>query len=150
MKPSHVNILTGYSGWAFYCAVISVFGLTGYYADLLRPHVPDWIFVSIMIAPIVIILFIQWGEAPSRLVAAAHIFAASWFFALAAGMEFGILQGYNPRGSTFYRIFAHLGWIFAWAAIYRRAHSRVKDAEFAAPHEEGSGGAPHRNRESVK
>ncbi len=144
MRTSHFNFLswlTGYSGWAFYCALISVFGLTGYYADLLRPHVPDWVGVGLLIAPIVIILFIQWHEAPNRLVAAAHIFAASWFMALALGMEIGILLGYEPRGSGFYRILAHLGWTFAWAGVYRRARARAQEAEIGAPLN-GDPGAP--------
>ena len=131
-RSSHFNFLTwltGYSGWAFYCALVSVFGLTGYYADLLRPHVPDWVGVGLLIAPVVVIVFIQWGEAPVRLVAAAHIFAASWFMALALGMEVGILLGYEPRGTGLYRILAHLGWACAWAGIYRRARAHMREAE---------------------
>ena len=125
--------LVGYSGWAFYCALISVFGLTGYYADLLRPHVPDWVGVGLLILPLIIIVFIQWGEAPGRLVAAAHIFAASWFMALAVGMEVGLLLGYAPSGSVLYRVLAHLGWTFAWAGIYRRARTHAQAAELGTP-----------------
>jgi hypothetical protein len=122
--------LTGYSGWAFYCALISVFGLTGYYSDVLRGHVPDWIGVGLLIAPIVVIVFVQWGEAPDRVVAIAHFTAALWFMILAIGMEVGHLFGYDPKGSVFYRILAHLGWTFAWAGIYRRARlSRQKIVE---------------------
>ena len=129
MRSWGLNVLTwltGYSGWAFYCALISVLGLTGYYADLFRPHVPDWVGLGVLVAPLIIIVFIQWGEAPDRVVAAAHISAASWFMALALGMEVGILLGYEPRGAVFYRVVAHLGWTCAWAGIYRRAraHSR--------------------------
>lgn len=124
-----VTWLTGYSAWAFYCALMSVFGLTGYYADLLRPHVPDWVGVGLLMLPMGIIVFIQWGEAPGRLVAAAHIFAASWFMALAIGMEIGILLGYAPNGTTLYRILAHLGWACAWAGIYRRARAHTLGAE---------------------
>ncbi len=135
MSSSHFNFLSGllgYSGWAFFCALISVFGLTGYYADLLRPHVPDWVGVGLLIVPLVVIVFIQWGEAPGRLVGATHIFAASWFMALALGMETGILLGYAPRGSTLYRVLAHLGWTFAWAGIYRRARAHTHEAELGA------------------
>jgi hypothetical protein len=132
MRSSHFNLLSwlvGYSGWSFYCALVSLFGLTGYYADLLRPHVPDWLGVGLLIAPMVIILFIQWGEAPDRIVVIAHTFAASWFMALALGMEVGILLGHEPRGSGFYRLLAHLGWACAWAGIYRRARARAQEAE---------------------
>ena len=136
MRSSHFRVLIwlgGHSAWSFYCALISIFGLTGYYADLLRPLVPDWIGVGLLIAPMVIILFIQWGEAPDRIVAAAHILAASCFMALALGMEAGILMGHEPTGSVFYRILAHLGWACAWAGIYRRARARALEAERAAP-----------------
>jgi len=124
MRSSHFDFatwLTGYSGWAIYCALISVFGVTGYYSDLLRPLVPDWVGVGVLIAPIVIILFVQWGEFPDRVVAACHIIAASWFMILALGMELGHLIDYQPQGSGFFRILAHLGWTFAWAGIFRRA-----------------------------
>jgi hypothetical protein len=128
-----VSWLTGYSGWAFYCALVSVFGLTGYYADLLRPHVPHWVGVGLLIAPLVVVVFIQWGEAPDRLVAGAHIIAAAWFMALALGMEVGILLGYEPRGAGLYRVLAHLGWTCAWAGIYRRARARMHASELIAP-----------------
>jgi hypothetical protein len=140
MRSSQFNFLTwlvGYSAWSFYCALISIFGLTGYYADLLRPHVPDWLGVGLLIAPIIIIVFIQWGEAPDRLVVAAHTLAASWFMALALGMEVGILLGHEPNGSAFYRILAHLGWAFAWAGIFRRARARAREAEKPAPPNSG-------------
>ncbi len=139
MKPSEFNFvtwLTGYSAWAFYCAVVSLFGLTAYYADLLRRLVPDSIGVGLLIAPIVMVVFIQYGEAPNRFVAAAHIVAASWFMALALGMEVGHWLGYSPRGTLFYRVLAHLGWTFAWLGIYRRARalSRQKEQPYD-PHE---------------
>jgi hypothetical protein len=127
MRESHFNFqtwLTGYSGWSFYCAVISVFGIAGYYSDLLRPHVPDGLAVGLLIAPVVIILFIQWGELPGRVVAASHIVAASWFMILALGMEAGHFLGYQPNGSGLYRVLAHVGWTFAWAGIYRRARQK--------------------------
>jgi len=128
MTSSHFNLfacLTGYSGWAFYCALISVFGLTGYYADFLHGLVPDWVGVALLIAPVLIIIFIQWGEAPARVVAASHIIAASWFMILAIGMEIGILLGHEPKGSDFFRILAHFGWTFAWAKIYRQARQTL-------------------------
>jgi hypothetical protein len=126
MKSSRFDFstwLTGYSGWSFYCALISLFGITGYYSDLLRQRVPDWVAVGLFMAPILIILFIQWGEAPNRVVVASHIIAASLFMTLALGMEIGHFLGYQPEGSGFYRILAHLGWTFAWAGIYRRARA---------------------------
>jgi len=118
--------LTGYSGWSLYCALISLFGITGYYSDLLRQRVPAWMAVALFTAPIMIILFIQWGEASDRVVAIAHIVAAMLFMILAIGMEVGTLVGYTPRGTLFYRILAHLGWTFAWAGIYRRARACSK------------------------
>jgi len=124
MRSSNFDIqtwLTSYSGWAFYCALISVFGVTGYYSDLLRPLVQDWVGVGVLIAPIVIILFVHWGEFPDRVVATCHIIAASWFMILALAMELGHLLDYQPQGSGFYRILAHLGWTSAWAGIFRRA-----------------------------
>jgi hypothetical protein len=130
MKESHFHVqtwLTGYSGWSFYCAVISLFGVAGYYADLFRQYVPDWMVVGLLIAPVGIILFIQWGEAPERVVAASHIIAASWFMMLALGMEVGHFFGYQPYGSGLYRILAHVGWTFAWAGIYRRARQTTKE-----------------------
>ncbi len=116
MKPPELNVvkwLTGYSAWAFYCAVVSLFGVTAYYADLLRLLVPDWIGLGLLIAPIVVIVFIQYGEAPDRFVAATHILVAAWFMTLAVGMEVGHWLGYSPRGTLFYRVLAHLGWTFA-------------------------------------
>lgn len=124
MKSAHSNLLTwltGSSGWALYCALLSVFGLTGYYSDLLRGHVPDWVGVGLLIAPIVFIIFIQWGELNDRVVAIAHFAAALWFMILALGMEAGHHFGYVPEHASFYRFLAHLGWTFAWVGIYRRA-----------------------------
>ena len=124
MKSSNFDIVTwftGYSGWASYCALVSTFGITGYYSDLLRPLVPAWVAVGLFIAPVLIILFIQWGEVPDRVVAVCHIIAAVWFMILALGMELGHLLDYQPKGSGFYRILAHFGWTFAWAGIFRRA-----------------------------
>jgi hypothetical protein len=122
------NWLIGYSGWALYCAIISLFGLTGYYADLFRKFLPDWLGVGLLIAPLAVIVFIQWEELPDRTVAIAHSAAASWFMLLALGMEAGHLLGYVPKGTILYRVLAHLGWTFAWAGIYRRARaSRRKD-----------------------
>jgi hypothetical protein len=118
--------LTGYSGWSFNCAVISVFGLAGYYSDLLRPYVPDRVAVGLLIAPVIIILFIQWGEVPERVVAGSHIVAALWFMSLALGMEVGHCLGYQPDGSGLCRLLAHMGWTFAWAGIYRRARRTAK------------------------
>lgn len=115
-----------YSGWALYCAVISVFGLTGYYADLLRPHVPAWVAVGLLMAPVAVIVFIQWGELSDRLVAMAHMLAALWFMSLAVGMEVGILLGHRPEGTGLFRVFAHVGWTFAWAGILRRAWASAK------------------------
>src|SRR5262245_1019892 len=96
--------LTGYSGWAFYCALISMFGLAGYYSDVLRGHVPDWVAVGLLMVPMIVIIFVQWGETPDRVVAIAHLAAAVWFMTLALGMEVGHLFGYEPRGLAFYRI----------------------------------------------
>ena len=121
MRFDSLRWLTGYSGWTLYCAVVSLLGLTAYYSDLLRPRLPAWVVVGLFTAPVVIILFIQWGEAPDRVVALSHKLAASLFMLLALGMEIGILLGYEPKGATLYRVFAHAGWTFAWAGIYRRA-----------------------------
>ena len=124
MRSSQLNLftwLTGYSGWAFYCALCSTFGLAIYYSDLLRGHVPDWVGVGLLIPPIVIPVLIRWGEAPDRVVTASHIIAASWYMVLTIGMEIGIFLGYEPRGSVFLSILAHFGWAFAWAGIYRQA-----------------------------
>ena len=136
MKPfqsSSSSWLTGYSA-SFPCAVASVLGLTGYYSDLLRRLVPDWVAVGLFIAPIGIVLSIQWGEVPDRIVAAAHTIAASWFMILALGMEVGLLLGYQPRDSGLFRVLAHVGWTFAWAGVYRqaRAYSHQKAEQRAA------------------
>jgi hypothetical protein len=121
--------LTGYSGWAFYCALLSVFGSTGYYSDFLRNRIPDWAAVSLFIGPLLIIVFIQWGELPDRVVARCHIIAASWFALLAVGMEVGHFLGYSPKGSLLFRLLGHLGWTFAWAGIFRRAKTSIKGAK---------------------
>lgn len=144
MKSSRFDFptwLTGYSGWSFYCALVSLFGITGYYSDLLRPHVPDWVAVGLFIAPVLIILFIQWGEAPDRIVAACHIIAASWFMILALGMEIGHFLGYQPKGSTFFSILAHLGWTFAWAGVFRRARANPAKAGSDVVTDEGVAGS---------
>ncbi len=142
MRSSQFNVLTwltGYSGWSFYCAVISLFGVTGYYADLLRRHVPDRVGVGLLTAPLLLILFIQWGEVSDRVVAVTHMIAASWFMILALGMEVGHWLGYAPKGTGFYRILAHVGWTFAWAGIYRRARRSSEGNT-------GHGAAPLRRR----
>lgn len=143
MSSSHFNFitwLTGYSGWALYCALISIFGLTGYYSDLLRGRVPDWVAVGLFIAPVIIIVFIQWGEVPDRIVAIAHGAAATWFMILALGMEVGHFFSYDPKGSVFYRILAHVGWTFAWAGIYRKA--RLSRQKLAKPDGAANGSQP--------
>lgn len=116
---------TSMSGWSFYCALISTFGITGYYSDILRHRIPDWLAVGIFILPIIILVFIQYGEAPNRAVAISHIIAATWFMLLAVGMEIGHLLGYEPKGFTLYRCLAHIGWTFAWIGVYRRARGRI-------------------------
>ena len=129
MRSANLDLftwVTGYSGWAFYSALISVFGLTGYYSELVRPFVPAWLAVGVLIMPIVVILFVQFGELPDRLVARCHLLAAFWFMTLALGMELGHVLGYQPRGLTLYRVLAHIGWTFAWAGIYRRARRTLK------------------------
>jgi|KBSSwiStaDraftv2_1062776.scaffolds.fasta_scaffold744497_1 hypothetical protein len=118
--------LFGYSGWACFCAMFSIFGLTGYYSEMFKPHMPDWLGVALLMAPLLIVMFIQWGEAPDRVVASAHIIAASWFMVFAIGMEVGILYGYKPKETELFRIMAHLGWTFAWAGILRRARQSRK------------------------
>jgi hypothetical protein len=112
---------TGYSGWSFCCALFSTFGVTGYYSSLLRHRVPDWLMVGLLMAPITIILLTQWGIGSDRVVATFHLVATSLFMTLALGMELGIMLGYRPIDSGFFRLSAHLGWTFAWAGIYRRA-----------------------------
>lgn len=129
MSSSHFNFATrlvGRSIFSLYCAMLSLLGLTGYYADILRYHLPDWAVVGLLVTPITIILFIQWGDVPDRIVAISHIIAASLFMILAIGMEIGILIGYHPKGTNFYRVLAHIGWTFAWGDIYRRARLNSK------------------------
>ena len=121
--------LTGYSGWSLYCAIISLFGITGYYADLLLARVPDWVAVGVFTLPVMIVIFVQWGELPDRLVACFHLFAASLFLAAAVGMEIGHWLGYRPEGSTFFRILAHVGWTFSWGGILRCAWRSFRKAE---------------------
>ena len=129
-----VNWVTGYSGWSLYCAIISTFGITGYYSDLLKPHVPAWVAVGLFTAPLAAIVFIQWGEQDGRIVAATHIIAASWFMVLSLGMELGGFLRYTPEGSTLFRVLAHLGWSFAWAGVYGRARAyRRQRAESSRP-----------------
>ena len=121
MSLSRFNIvtwLTGYSGWASYCALISVFGLTAYYAELLRPHVPDWVGVGLLIAPLVVILFIEWGV-PDRLVAAAHIFAASWFMRLLSGWRLGSSLATRRGGQLF------TAFLLTWVGLARGQASTV-------------------------
>jgi len=127
MKEGPFSFLTGFSGWAFYCAMISTFGLAGYYSELLRRFVPDWVGVGLIMAPLVTILLIPWGEFPDRVVAVTHTVAASWFMILAVGMEVGGLLGYEPRDSGLFRVMAHVGWTFAWGGIYRRARARSRE-----------------------
>lgn len=118
---SFPNWITGYPGWALYCAVVSLFGLTGYYADLLMPRVPDWLGVVILVSPLILIMMIQPGEAPPWLVSTCHLAAATLFLLAAVGMEIGCLLGYKPDGHGFFRVLAHLGWTFAWGGILQEA-----------------------------
>ena len=113
--------LTGHSGWSFLCALISIFAITGFYSDLLRRFIPDWAAVAIFISPVIIILFVQWGEAPDRVVAVSHLIATAVFTLFALGMEVSHFLGFQPEGAYLYRLLAHLGWTFAWAGIHRRA-----------------------------
>ena len=122
MRPFNSSLwLTGHCDWSFGCALISIFAITGYYADLLRRLMPEWAAVAVLLSPITIILFVQWGEAPDRVVAVSHIVATAIFTLFALGMELASFLGYQPEGAGVYRLLAHLGWTFAWAGIYRRA-----------------------------
>ena len=113
--------ITGHSGWSFFCALMSILAITGFYSDLLRQFLPDSAAVAIFITPVILILFVQWGEAPKRVVAASHLIATAVFTLFALGMEVSQFLGYQPEGAILYRLLAHVGWTFAWAGIYRRA-----------------------------
>jgi hypothetical protein len=113
--------ITGYPTRMWFPALFSTFAFAGYFSDLLRPQVPDWAAVALFIAPIVLILFVRWGELPKRTVATIHLVAAALFFLFAGAMEIGMALGHEPELSTLYRIFAHAGWTFAWTPIFRRA-----------------------------
>lgn len=113
--------ITGYPTRMWFPALFSTFAFAGYFSDLLRPQVPDWAAVGVFIAPIVCIVFVQWGNLPNHIVATVHLTAAFLFFILAGAMEVGMALGYEPELSTLYRILAHMGWTFAWTPILRRA-----------------------------
>jgi hypothetical protein len=104
-----VHTVTGYSGWILYCALISCFGVTGYYSDLVRPYVPAWLAVGVFVAPVITIVLVNWGEAPDKFVRWAHIGAATLFMLLGLGMIVGELVGYRPEGAGIYHLLAHLG-----------------------------------------
>tara|TARA_R110002096_G_scaffold203718_5_gene389041 strand:+ start:953 stop:1387 length:435 start_codon:yes stop_codon:yes gene_type:complete len=128
--------ITGYPSRALFCATISLFGLTGYYADLLMPLVPDWVGVVILVSPLALVLMVQRGEAPDWLVYRCHLIAATLFLLGALGMEIGCLFGYQPDGHGLFRVLAHLGWTFAWADLLREAKGlrrRVRIGETQLP-----------------
>lgn len=115
------NWITGYPSRTYFCALVSLFGLTGFYADLLMPLVPDWLGIAILVSPFALVLMVQRGEAPDRLVYRCHLFAATLFLLGALGMEIACLAGYKPEGHALFRFLAHLGWTFAWANFLREA-----------------------------
>ncbi len=105
-------------------AVFGTFAFAGYYSDLLKPFMPDWLAVGIFVLPVAILVFVNWGEMPDRIVSIVHISAAVLFLLLAAGMEVGSFLDYRPEGLTLYRILAHLAWTFSWAGVVKEAYKR--------------------------
>ena len=102
---------------------LTVIGMLSHFlfAWLIAQGHTTWAAVAIFITPVILILFVQWGEAPDRVVAVSHLIAVSVFTLFALGMEVSHFLGYQPEGAILYRILAHLGWTFAWAGIYRKA-----------------------------
>ena len=114
------------SNWALYCAIVSTFGLIGFYSEPLKGRVPDWLGVGVFVLPVSLIVLVQWGDLPDRAVAFVHFLAASIFLVASLGMELWIAAGYRPEGVTLFRVLAHLGWTFAWGKILKRAWSVSK------------------------
>jgi hypothetical protein len=116
-------MISTFSPWTLYFMIISTFGITGWYSDLFKTFLPAWAAVGVFMVPIVIVVFIQWGEASPMIVARAHMTAAAIFTLLSIGMEFGRFFNYHPESELLCKVLAHLGWIFAWGAIFKKARA---------------------------
>ena len=108
------------------CAIFGMFAFAGYYADILKPLMPDWLAVGIFVLPIMVLVFVQRGEVSDKVLTRTHLTAAALFVILAAGMEAGAYLGYRPKGLTLYRILAHLAWSFSWAGVIKESWGRLK------------------------
>jgi hypothetical protein len=106
------------------CALLGTFAFAGYYSDILKPFIPAWLAVGIFTLPVIVLVFVQRGEVPDRILARAHLAAAALFLILAAGMEAGSFWGHRPKELTLYRIMAHLSWSFAWGGVITDALKR--------------------------
>ena len=116
--------MTGGFPFALIAAICSVMGLTGFYSELLRPHLPDLLGVGILISPIILLVCVEWGDASDKTVARIHLLAVALFSLMAIGMEVLMWGGYQPPDSSLFRALAHIGWTFGWAVFYREAQRR--------------------------
>jgi len=96
--------------WTLLCLSAGTMGQIAYFADLLKPHVPGWCAVPFFAIPVALVLFVQPGEAPDRLVWRVHVLTAFWYTAVAVAVEIVSISGYAPPGSLFFRVVMHTGW----------------------------------------
>lgn len=101
--------------------IVGSLGTIGYYSELLKGHVHDYVAVGIFLLPVANILFIQKGEVPNKIVSITHRISAIYFMILSIGMEVGTALGYKPEGTVLCKLLAHISWTFAWTIIYKES-----------------------------
>ena len=74
-----------YPAWMLLSAIVGSFGMLGYYPGLLAEWVPDWLAVGVLVLPVVLIVAVQWGDAPDRVVSAIHLVAGVLFIVAVVG-----------------------------------------------------------------
>lgn len=108
-------------------AIFSTFGLTAFYSELWKERVPVWLGVTILTLPVGLIVIVQMGDLPVKVLRRIHFLAIGIYSGLAIGMELIISTGFRPDGLALYRAMTHLGWTFGWAMILRQTRALRSD-----------------------
>jgi len=99
---------------------IGVLWQTAYLSHPSKRFMGTWVFIGIVLAPFLILLFFRHGEQSDETVARAHLLAALWYLALtliAVGLAVG---GYRPVGWILYLGFMAPGAGISLSLILRR------------------------------
>lgn len=110
-------------------AIFSTFGLTAFYSELWEERVPVWLGVTLLTLPIGLIVIVQVGDLPVKVLQRIQFLAIAIYSGLAIGMELVIFSGYRSEGLALYRAMTHLGWTFGWAMILRQTRALRSNEE---------------------